>query len=191
MNNDLELYKKYKFLIYKVIKDIKCQFRNDDEWQEYYDAGELGLIQAINTYNKELNPTSSYFYTCIKNNILILFKSKTSDKRKINYLMKESLEEEIIDGKLIKDIIVDENVDIEKYIIKKEEYELLYKAIDKLKPTYKKIICEYYGINQEPKTLEYLSKIYKISKQAISVKKENALKELRKIYKKKRWDKIE
>lgn len=191
MNNDLELYKKYKFLIYKVIKDIKCQFRNDDEWQEYYDAGELGLIQAINTYNKELSPTSSYFYTCIKNNILILFKSKTSDKRKINYLMKESLEEEIIEGKLIKDIIIDENVDIEKYIIKKEEYELLYKAIDKLKPAYKKIICEYYGINQEPKTLEYLSKIYKISKQAISVKKENALKELRKIYKKKRWDKIE
>lgn len=189
--NNLELYKKYKFLIYKVIKDIKCQFRSDDEWQEYYDAGELGLIQAINTYKEEINPTSSYFYTCIKNNILILFKSKTSDKRKINYLMKESLEEEIIDGKLIKDIIVDENVDIEKYIIKKEEYELLYKAIDKLKPTYKKIICEYYGINQEPKTLEYLSKIYKISKQAISVKKENALKELRKIYKKKRWDKIE
>ena len=87
-----KLYQKYKYLIPKVIKDINCQYRSQDEWQEYFDAGEIGLVIAINTFDINRGDKSTYFYTCIKHNILILFKSKVSYKRRINYLEKDSLE---------------------------------------------------------------------------------------------------
>ncbi len=175
-----QLLEKYKNLIYKVIKDTHCHYSTDDEFQEYYDAGMLGLIYGINKFDASQQETSTYFINCIKHGIFRFFHDKTKYVRKINYIEKESLD--YIDDNDINlhEMIADENVNIENEIIKKEQYEILYKAINMLKPSYKKIICEYYGIGCKNMTLENIAQKSKITRQAVNVKKENALRDLRK-----------
>ena len=177
--NKEELYNKYKYLIYKVIKDLNCRYRTEEEWQEYYDFGEMGLLKAINTYDFR-NEKSTYFYKCIRREILWLFRYKGMNKRKINYLLLESLNDKLQDDAELYEIIEDQNVDIEKQILKNEKYEILYKAIDSLKPSYKDIICKYYGIKCKKYTLEEIALIYNTSRQALHFKKDNALKTLKK-----------
>lgn len=179
-----QLYEKYKYLIYKVLKDTNCKPKNEDEWQEYYGYGEIGLIKAINTFDINKNDTSTYFYTCIKNDILVGFKYRQSEKRKINFFENTSLNKEIGEGTELQDLLLDKSINIEEEIIKQETNSFLYKAINMLKPTYKQLICDYYGINTISSTLDQISNKYKISRQALYVKKKNALKELKKNMKK-------
>lgn len=183
MNKD-QLYEKYRFLVYKVIKDLGCKYRNDDEFEEYKFWGDLGLIKAINNFDESKNQTSTFFYKSIKNSILQLFKMKTADVRRINYMYLESLDAPIKEEKYYKEfheVIPDENVHIEEDFVKEAEYQSLYKAIDKLKPHYKKILCNYFGINCEKKSLESMAKDFGISRQAVAVKKDNAVRDLKKI----------
>lgn len=175
-----EMLEKYKNLIYKVIKDTHCNIRNDDEFQEYYDAGILGLIYAINHYNPSKELTTTYFINCIKHAITRHFYYKSRLIRKINYIEKDSLDDVDCERKCLHELIPDETINIESDLIKKEQYEIMYKAIDMLKPEYKNIICKYYGIKCNRLTLEQISQIYKISRQAVNAKKENALRDLRK-----------
>lgn len=179
-NNKEYLYNKYKGLIRKVIRDVNCQYRSEEEYQNYYDIGEIGLLMAINNFNISKEETTRYFYNSIKNSILQYFYYKSLDLRKINYINLIYLDYSVYDDSNgIIDIIKDENVDLEKDIIKNEIYESLYKAIDSLKPTYKDIICKYYGIKSKRYTLQELADIYNISRQAINVKRDNALKKLK------------
>lgn len=179
-NNKEYFYNKYKRLIPRVIRDINCQYRNEDEYQSYYDFGELGLLMAINNFDFSKEETTTYFYNSIKNSILHYFYYKSLNLRKINYLELVSLDQSIFEGaNNLSEIIEDENVNIENEIVKNELYETLYKAIDTLKPTYKDIICKYYGIKSKRYTLQELADIYNISRQAINVKRENALKKLK------------
>ena len=175
-----QLLEKYKNLIYKVIKDTHCHYATDDEFQDYYDAGMIGLIYGINKFDASQQETTTYFVNCIKHGIYRFFHDKTKYVRKINYIEKESLD--YIDDNDINlhEIIADENVNIENEIIKKEQYEILYKAINMLKPSYRYIICHYYGVQCKKLTLEDMAKKYKISRQAVSVKKDCALRDLRK-----------
>ena len=178
-----ELYEKYKFLVYKVIKDLGCKYRNDDEFEEYLFWGNLGLIKAINGYDKTKISSSAFFYNSIKNSIMVLFKNKTSLKRKINYMILQSLDEPVQDQMYyteFHEIIPDENVHIEEDIIKKSEYETLYKAINMLKPKYKKIICDYFGIKSNKRSFQEMSKDYGVTKQALSAEKNYAIRDLRK-----------
>lgn len=170
-----ELYEKYSNLIYKVIKDINCNWKTEDEWQEYYDAGMLGLIKGINGYDNNQEQTTKYFYNCIRNGITRAFYYHSRYNHKVNYIEKDSLDDIYLDKKTYYEIYPDENVNIEKELIKKEQNEILYKAIDMLKPTYKDIICKYYGIKCKKLTLERIAQNHKISRQAIQIKKNIAL----------------
>ena len=42
-------------LIGKAIKDLKCYWRTEDEFQDLYDAGMIGLIKGAKEYKKELS----------------------------------------------------------------------------------------------------------------------------------------
>ena len=172
------LYNKYYFLIYKVIKDLNCSFKSEEELEEYVYHGKVGLLNAINTFNGK-KETSTYFYTCIRNEIMVFFKRKDTNKRRINYLYKDSLDDINLTDSSLYEVIPDENVNIEEEIIKKDQISLLYKAIDMLKPTYKDIICYYYGIYKEQLSLTDLAKKFNVSRQAINIKKQNAIKKLR------------
>lgn len=179
------LYFKYKSLIHKVIRDLNCQYKTQDEYQEYYDYGEIGLLIAIDKFDLSKKDKISYFYKCIKRSLIVLFKYKNYYKRKINYLMLLSLEDKINDNiHSLQETIEDNNINIENAMLIKENKELLFKAISKLKPTYRDIIFKYYGIYGKRYTLQELADIYHISRQAINVKKDNALKKLKEIAKK-------
>ena len=41
-------------LIGKAIKDLKCYWRTEDEFQDLYDDGMIGLIKGKKEYKKEL-----------------------------------------------------------------------------------------------------------------------------------------
>ena len=71
-------------LIGKAIKDLKCYWRTEDEFQDLYDAGMIGLIKGAKEYKKELSSTSTYLYTCIKNEICKSIYLSEMQKRKIN-----------------------------------------------------------------------------------------------------------
>lgn len=174
-----ELYMKYRNLIFKAIKDLNCQFKNDDEFQEYYDIGEIGLLKAINSYNPKIDSSSTFFYISIVNNIKKWFYLKMMGVRYINYIQKISFEENSERSRILEDLIPN-NVNIEKEYIIREQNEILYKAIDKLKSQYKYIVTSFYGIKTPKKTYLELSKELKISRQAIAVKKNTALKQLKK-----------
>lgn len=175
-----KLFDKYYRLIFKAIKDLNCYYKTEDEFQEYVDYGVIGLLTAINNYDKNKNAKTTYFYTCIRNTIIVAFTRKDTDKRKINYLEKQSLDELTIDNKKYEEILADESINIEEEIIKKEEIEILYKAINMLKPTYKDIICKNYGIGCHKESEEKIAAEQKVSKQAVNEKKKVALKQLKK-----------
>ena len=174
-----EMFFKYKNLVYKAIKDTHCNPRTEDEWQSYYDAGIIGLLKGIQGYDSNRELTTTYFYESIKRGIMYEFCYQSRAVRKINYIENESLDN--IEKKNFYEMIADENINIEKDFIKKEEYEDLYEAIDKLKPSYKEIICDYFGIKRPKKTLESMSKESHVSRQAMNAKKDNALKKLKAI----------
>lgn len=173
-------YNKYKGLIPKSIRELNCQYSNKDEYQDYYDAAEMGLLEAIEKFDPTREETTSYFFKSIKVAILSYFYYRTLNLRKINYLHLVSLDQNISESNnSIENIIKDETINLENNVLKDEVYGFLYKALDTLKPTYKDIICKYYGINSKRYTLQELADLYKVSRQAINVKRDNALKKLR------------
>lgn len=177
------LYEKYKFLIFKVIKDLNCQYRNVDEYEEYIYNGKLGLLQAINNYNPDIYSSSAYFYTSIRNAILLFFTKKSYNKNKINYIQMISLDSLLNGGVEFHELIPDETIDIEKDYIKKEDYEILHKNLNKLKLQYKNILCDFYGINTKKLSIEEMKEKYNITRQALYAKRKNAIQKLRKMYK--------
>ena len=65
-------------LIYKAMKDLHCQIRTEEEFEQYYYAGLFALIKASKTYD-ETKGKSGYLYIYIKNAIKKQF---TSNGRK-------------------------------------------------------------------------------------------------------------
>lgn len=123
-------------LIYKVINDLKVYYATEDEYQEHYDNGLLGLINGSKKYDGSAKP-STYLYTCIKNEIYKGIRRKNA-KRRINDKGSDlSLNKVILNSNYkeseLQDLIEDKNTNIEKEIEDKINLELIIKAIDKLK----------------------------------------------------------
>lgn len=144
-------------LIKKVIRDMHCRYRTEEEYQEYYSAGTLGLVKGAKTYDGSVK-VSTYLYACIKNEIAQVFTYNSRQKR---YGQVESLNKLIKDGDEssgeLQDTIASEE-DIEKEFQERQEYEKLYRAINMLKPYKRKLIIENYGLHCKKKTIRELAK---------------------------------
>lgn len=68
-------------LIYKAIKDLNCQYRTEDDFEDYYFAGLVGLINASKVY-EPVKSNSSFLYICIVNEIKKVFITRNAKKRK-------------------------------------------------------------------------------------------------------------
>ena len=68
-------------LIYKAIKDLNCQYRTEDDFEDYYFAGLVGLINASKMYDPNKSNTS-FLYKCITNEIKKIFTIRNAKKRK-------------------------------------------------------------------------------------------------------------
>lgn len=140
-----KILKHYK-LIYKAMNDLHCNYKDEDD---YFFNGLIGLYNAIETYNPSKGIESTYYYTCIKNEIVKYFNYKSRNKRNIRKY-EISINTPLSDTHTIEDTLVSDT-DLENGLLKQERIEILHKAINKLKnKAYMTLLLEFYGINQEP-----------------------------------------
>ena len=158
-------------LIKLMIKKLNCQWKSDDEWQEYYDSGLEGLIKGAKTYDETKGTSSTYLCSCIKHAITRCFYSKSMPKRYNPAGSDLSLNQCIDDDEKSEfgDFIPDITVDIEKETEQKLEYERVLNAINNLKNEKDKIVFKmYYGLDgYQELTYQQIADTFKVSRQAI------------------------
>lgn len=148
-------------LIHKAIKDLHCVYRNQEEYDNFYYAGLLGLIKASQTYD-ETKGKSTYLYNNICLRIKNVFRYNSNPKRH-NGLAEVSLNIEIQNGEL-QDLIIS-NYNLEKEVLNKI---LIEDTLNKLKNRrYKTYIKEYYGIGTPQLNIPELALKYGVSKQCV------------------------
>lgn len=149
-------------LIHKAIKDLHCVYRNQEEYDNFYYAGLLGLIKASKTYD-EAKGKSTYLYNNICLRIKNVFKYNSNPKRH-NGLVEISLNTEIYNHE-IQDIIPDK-YNLEEDVTNKI---LIRDALNKLKDKkYKAFIKEYYGIDCPELNMREIAQKYGVSVQGVS-----------------------
>lgn len=149
-------------LIYVIMDELHCD-RKDEE--EYFYYGLMGLYKGIRTYNEQKSKESTYYYTCIKNEILKRFMYNSTRVKEI------SLNAPINDEQTIESILVS-NTNIEKELIEKEEKEeqmqMILEVLNEWKDTkWKTYLCMYYGIGCEPKTIKQIAEHFGIKNHAV------------------------
>lgn len=177
-----ELILNNKGLIFKAIKDLKCHWKTEDEFQNYYDAGLLGLIKGAKTYDGSSTP-GTYLYACIKNMIIREFYMSEQSPRKINKEIMISLNEKVNEesNETYLDFVEDIEANVEKIIFKKFEIERIKKAIDDLKNEQEKsIFCDFYGLKGHKRISgKEIEKKYNISHTTVSSRLKSARKKIK------------
>lgn len=166
------LYEKHKKLIFKVLRDMHCNMKTQTQFEEYFDVAQMGLAKAINNISGDWwNAKSTYFYTYIKNEITNYFHYKSTLKRHLAGI-------ELID---IDDCKIDAGINLEKDLLEKERDEELYMAIFSLKPLYREIIMDRFGMGgRRKKTIDEICDEEQISHQAVMQRQTYALRSLKK-----------
>lgn len=173
-------------LIYKAMKNLHCEYKDKDDYDEIYNAGLFGLINGVDTYDNERD-LGYYLYVCIANEIKRLFQTRTL-KKNYNGLQEVSLNEIMYDEEteLQETIPSDEN--IEEDILQEGKIERIYNILKQLEDKLNlKMLYQYYGIGYKQKNQKELAEEYNITRQAIQQKiikqKEKLRNELLKKYK--------
>lgn len=169
-------------LIYKCIKDLNCQYKTEDEFQNYYDAGLVGLINGAKTYDPSVAKQSTYLYKCIKNGITRYFQTSESDCRKINKMRKTSIDDNVYDESDLTyaEIIPDPNVDIEQEIENQIKLEAVIKCLDYIDKKDALIIRKYYGIcGEERKSLEEIGKQLGVSRERANQRRARGIRKIK------------
>lgn len=167
-------------LIYKAIKDLNCNYATQDEFEDYYFAGLVGLIKASKTYDPSKSK-SSYLLIGIKKQILVQF-ATNSRKKRLARRMDISLNKEINDTELGELIVDDYN--LEKKVLDKV---LVEELLDRLKnKRYKTFLIEYYGIGKPQLNMHEIGYKYGVSHQFVHNSIKYALYKLKNFVKEKR-----
>ncbi len=151
--------------------------------EDLISIGTIGLIKAINTYNKEKNiKLATYASRCIENEILMYL--RRNNKTRMEVSIDEPLNVDW-DGNelLLSDILgTDEDV-VYKNIEDEAEIKMLNKAINKLSKREKMIVELRYGLNREDgleMTQKEVADLLGISQSYISRLEKKIIKRLRK-----------
>ena len=70
-----ELILKHKGLIIRVMKDLHCSIKNEDDFDDYFFIGLMGLLRGLKSYD-ETKGKSTYLYLCIKTALTNEFKRR-------------------------------------------------------------------------------------------------------------------
>lgn len=186
LKNEEQLILDNTKLIYLVIKQMNLRWNTEDEFQNFYDSGLDGLINAAKRYNPEKdNKFSTFACVCIKSTIARCLYNKTRKKNfnengkdiSLNYIINEDDEHstEFID------FIADSKINIEEEIEKKLETERLLNAVDNLKNEKDKIAIKmYYGLDGfKEQTLEQVAKKMNVTREMIRVRVSRARNKLK------------
>ena len=173
------LIEEHKGLIYLAIKENHIYWRTEDEYQDYIDAGYDGLLQGIRTYDttKGIKP-STYYYTCIKNEMIKVITLKNRKKNSMKTVSLNTLVDDL-DGTELIDLIPG-SVDIEQEILDKETKEKLIYYIDHLpieKDRY--VIKMMFGLDGwKQMNASQIARRWGVNKNAIISRKNRALRRL-------------
>lgn len=164
-------------LIYFVINKMGIKYN----FQECYEAGEIGLIRATKTFDESKGfKFSSYAIKFIKYEIC-KYLQYTNRKRRKGNLKDISLDTDIKQNITLLEII-DSGIDIENDCIEKEKINLLNTIIEILEPNDNYMIKHYFGLGKyEKKTQKQIAKELKVEQKFVSYRINRAFKIIRKI----------
>lgn len=166
-------------LIHRAMKDLHCDFTDKDNIEEIYYHGLLGLIKAVDSYDKDKS-TSTYLYVCIANSIKGYFKAKTMQKR-YSKLKDISLDQPYQNNDIYLIDILPSDENIEENYMKKDTQERVRKVLNKLKNKLEmKCLCEYYGIDSKAQNYRQMARKYGVSYQCIQQRVKRGLKNIKK-----------
>ncbi len=158
-------------LVYKAIQYMNFQQRNDDEeWDEIYITGIIGLIKAVNTYNESIAKKSTYYFQCILNEIRKLYTARTSQKRN---KLPISLESYISSTDILFEETLQSEQNIEEEYILKEQIEIMLSTLERYKnKKHLAMVKDNFGIGCERLSIRAIAKKYGMSTQnAFEVRK--------------------
>ena len=165
-------------LVYKATKSMNFQQRNDDEeWDEIFNAGVIGLIKAVNTYNDKISKKGTYYYQCIANEIRNVYILRTAQKRnKKTY----SLDTCISTTDIAFEDTLASDQNIEEEYIKQEEIRIMLETLERYKnKKHRDIVKENFGIGCKRLKVREIAEKYHMSNQNVSQAKVKVLKWLR------------
>jgi RNA polymerase sigma factor (sigma-70 family) len=172
-------------LIYKCIKKMRLRWKTEDEWQDYYDSGLIGLIKGIRTFDESKGYTlSTYLIPCIENEIKHHLVSKTALRRLnikgTDISINEFLGDEENDEKL--SILQDKRVSVEKEAIRNVQIDEIIHCLNKMENKKDVVVTKlYYGLDGFPE-LNYreIASLFNVSINAIALRVERAIKNIKK-----------
>ena len=163
-----------------VVYVAKRYDTNINNLEDLISIGTIGLIKAINTFKTDKNiKLATYASRCIENEILMYLRKRS--KSKVEVSLDEPLKVDY-DGNelLLEDILSESDNQVFSSLEQEEIIEELYKALEKLKPREKEILCMRFGLegNKELTQKETSEKL-NISQSYISRLEKRILKKLK------------
>lgn len=175
--NEEDEYIQNKGLIFLAIKKMHLYWKTPDERQDIEDAGTDGLLQGIRTYSEDKGyKKSTYYYTCIKNEISKMLYLKTMQKRTADVV---SLNKEISEEFELLELIPGET-NLEAEALNKEKAKILNELVDSLPIEKDREVIRYrYGLKGYPVLNgEQIGKKWGVNKNAIYHRERRALVQL-------------
>lgn len=175
--NEEEEYIQNKGLIFLAIKKMHLYWKTPDERQEIEDAGVDGLLKGIRTYEEDRGyKKSTYYYTCIRNEICRMLYLKTMQKRTADVI---SLNKEVNEEIEILELIPGET-NLEAEALNKEKAKVLNELVDSLPIEKDREVIRYkYGLKGYPVLNgEQIAKKWGVNKNAIYHRERRALVQL-------------
>lgn len=172
-------------LIYKSIKKMRLRWKTEDEWQDYYDSGLVGLINGVRTFDESKGYTlSTYLIPCIENEIKHHLVSKTALRRLnikgTDISINEFIDDEDYEEKL--SILQDKRVSVEKEAIRNVQIDEIIHCLNKMENKKDVVVTKlYYGLDGFPE-LNYkeIASLFKVSINMIMMRIERTIKNIKK-----------
>ena len=176
-------------LIYHTIKKMHLNWRTEDEWQDYYDSGLIGLINGVKSFDENKGYTlSTYLIPCIENEIKHHLVSKTALRRlnvkgkdiALNKIMNED-EEEILD------FLPDRRVNVEKEAIKNVQIDEIIYHLNIMENKKDALVTKlYYGLDGfSEMNYREIGVVFKVTGRCIEQRVKRAIKNIKKEMEKK------
>lgn len=163
-------------LIYHTLKRLHMYHLVD----EYYDIGMIGLVKASKSYSTEKGCFSTYACTCISNEIKAELRKQNNLKRKAEIVSIHSVKYTNGENDITLEDTIESDINIENDLIERDQYRMMYEAINKLSTKEKDLITQYYGLGKERLTQNQLAKNTNLSQAQINRNIKKIIEKLRK-----------
>lgn len=165
----------------RLVAHIVKKYRNSShEHEDLIQAGTIGLIKAINTFNASKgNKLGTYASRCIENELLMLFRQEKKTGKDVSLYEPIGSDKEGNEIHLM-DIMDTDSEDIVNRLILESNIDSIYTAINSLlTPREKQIIKQRYGLyGLTPMTQREIASTMNISRSYVSRIEKRALQKL-------------